>query len=68
MIDTFLEIRNGEYENFIRYKCNLKGILKMLSFKNQFVVNLYIRWDKLFALSHFSGEVDPGHLIEGKSV
>uniref|UniRef100_K1R1B1 35 kDa SR repressor protein n=1 Tax=Magallana gigas TaxID=29159 RepID=K1R1B1_MAGGI len=21
-------------------------------------------WDKLFALSHFSGEVDPGHLIE----
>lgn len=68
MIDTFLEIRNGEYENFIRYKCNLKGILKMLSFKNQFVVNLYISWDKLFALSHFLGEVDPGHLIEGKSV
>lgn len=68
MIDTFLEIRNGEYENFIRYKCNLKGILKMLFFKNQFVVNFYISWDKLFVLLYFLGEVDLGYLIEGKSV
>lgn len=69
MIDTFLEIRNGEYENFIRYKCILKGILKMLFFKNQFVVNFYISWDKLFVLLYFLGEVDLGYLIEGiKSV
>lgn len=44
----------------------LKGILRMSSFKIQFLINFYISWDK--KLSHFSEEVDPGHLIEGKSV